>query len=113
EQAGVTRVWYPGLQSHPDHELAKRQMSAFGGMVTFSVGTKERAFRFWDRLKLVGRAARLGGPGTLTSLPLPFSDTGYSGEELKRAGVDEGMVRMSVGLEDPEDIVADLKQALE
>ena len=81
-------------------------------MVTFSVGTKERAFRFWDRLKLIARAASLGGPETLTSLPILFSHTGYSAEELRRAGVDEGMVRMSVGLEDPDDLIADLKQAL-
>ena len=111
-EPAVKRVWYPGLPSHPDHELARRQMSAFGGMVTFSVGTKEKAFRFWDRLKLIARAASLGGPETLTSLPILFSHTGYSAEELRRAGVDEGMVRMSVGLEDPEDLIADLRQAL-
>ena len=70
-------------------------------MVTFTVGTKEKAFRFWDRLQLVVRAASLGGTETLTSLPILFSHTGYSAEELRRAGVDEGMVRMSVGLEDP------------
>ena len=113
EQPGVTRVLYPGLPSHPDHELARRQMSAFGGMVTFSLGTREKAFRFWDRLKLIARAASLGGVETLTSLPILFSHTGYSAEELRRAGVDEGMVRMSVGLEDPEDLMADLRQALE
>ena len=111
-QGSVKRVWYPGLPSHPDHDLARRQMNGFGGMVTFSVGTKERAFRFWDRLKLIARAASLGGPETLTSLPILFSHTGYSAEELRRAGVDEGMVRMSVGLEDPDDLIADLKQAL-
>ncbi len=111
-QPAVRRVWYPGLPSHPDHDLARRQMSAFGGMVTFTVGTKEKAFRFWDRLKLIARAASLGGPETLTSLPILFSHTGYSAEELRRAGVDEGMVRMSVGLEDPEDLIADLRQAL-
>src|SRR5438132_332735 len=113
EQRAVERVWYPGLPSHPDHELARRQMNGFGGMVTFTVGTREKAFRFWDRLKLVARAASLGGPETLTSLPILFSHTGYSAEELRRAGVDEGMVRMSVGLEDPEDLIADLRQALE
>ncbi|HWE23060.1 MAG TPA: PLP-dependent aspartate aminotransferase family protein, partial [Myxococcales bacterium] len=64
EQPRVERVFYPGLPSHPDYELARRQMSAFGGMVTFSVGTKERAFRFWDRLRLVARAASLGGVET-------------------------------------------------
>jgi methionine-gamma-lyase len=112
EERAVQRVHYPGLPSHPDHELARRQMNGFGGMVTFSVGTRERAFRFWDRLRLIARAASLGGVETLTSLPILFSHTGYSESELQRAGVDEGMVRMSVGLEDPEDLIADLRQAL-
>jgi cystathionine beta-lyase/cystathionine gamma-synthase len=111
-QKPVTRVCYPGLPSHPDHALAREQMNGFGGMVTFSVGTKEAVFRFWDKLKLIARAASLGGPETLTSLPILFSHTGYSAEELRRAGVDEGMVRMSVGLEDPDDLIADLRQAL-
>lgn len=113
DQPAVKRVHYPGLPSHPDHALAKRQMNGFGGMVTFSVGTREKAFRFWDRLKLIARAASLGGPETLTSLPILFSHTGYSAEELRRAGVDEGMVRMSVGLEDAGDLIDDLRQALE
>jgi methionine-gamma-lyase len=113
EQKAVKRVFYPGLPSHPDHALAKRQMNGFGGMVTFTVGAREKAFRFWDRLKLCARAASLGGPETLTSLPILFSHTGYSPEELRRAGVDEGMVRMSVGLEDAGDLIADLRQALE
>jgi cystathionine beta-lyase/cystathionine gamma-synthase len=113
EQPTVKRVWYPGLESHPDHALAARQMNGFGGMVTFTVGAREKAFRFWDRLKLVARAASLGGTETLTSLPILFSHTGYSADELKRAGVDEGMVRMSVGLEDAGDLIADLRQALE
>jgi methionine-gamma-lyase len=113
EEPAVRRVWYPGLPSHPDHDLARKQMNGFGGMVTFTVGTRERAFRFWDRLKLVARAASLGGTETLTSLPILFSHTGYSADELRRAGVDEGMVRMSVGLEDPQDLIDDLKQALQ
>jgi cystathionine beta-lyase/cystathionine gamma-synthase len=113
QSPAVQKVWYPGLESHPDHALARRQMKGFGGMVTFTVGTREKAFRLWDRLKLIARAASLGGTETLTSLPILFSHTGYSAEELKRAGVDEGMVRMSVGLEDPQDLIADLKQALE
>ena len=108
----VPRVWYPGLASHPDHALAARQMKLFGGMVTFSLGSREKAFAFWDKLQLIARAASLGGPETLTSLPILFSHTGYSAEELARAGVDEGMVRMSVGLEDPADLIVDLQQAL-
>jgi cystathionine beta-lyase/cystathionine gamma-synthase len=114
QQKSVTRVCYPGLESHPDHALAGRQMTnGFGGMVTFSVGGKEAACRFWDKQKLIARAASLGGPETLTSLPILFSHTGYSAEELRRAGVDAGMVRMSVGLEDPDDLIEDLQQALQ
>ncbi|GAC1343173.1 MAG: methionine gamma-lyase [Myxococcales bacterium] len=110
---GVDRVYYPGLASHPDHALARRQMKGgFGGMVTFSLGTRERAFRLWDRLRVVARAASLGGVETLSSLPILFSHTGYSADELRRAGVDEGMVRVSVGLEDPRDLIADFAQAL-
>src|SRR5258707_997793 len=90
EHRAVPRVWYPGLPSHPDHELAKRQMSGFGGMVTFTLGTKERAFVFWDRLRLVARAASLGGTESLSSLPILFSHTGYSAQELARAGVERG-----------------------
>ncbi|HEX4382426.1 MAG TPA: aminotransferase class I/II-fold pyridoxal phosphate-dependent enzyme, partial [Myxococcales bacterium] len=112
QQKSVTHVCYPGLESHPDHALAREQMNGFGGMVTFSVGSKEAACRFWDKQKLIARAASLGGPETLTSLPILFSHTGYSAEELRRAGVDAGMVRMSVGLEDPDDLIADLQQAL-
>ncbi|TMB39551.1 MAG: PLP-dependent transferase [Deltaproteobacteria bacterium] len=111
-QPAVRRVYYPGLESHPDYTLARKQMSAFGGMVTFSLGDKERAFRFWDRQKLIARAASLGGTESISSLPILFSHTGYSREELARAGVEEGMVRLSVGLEDPEDLIADLSQAL-
>src|SRR5256885_2408216 len=111
-QPAVRRVYYPGLASHPDHALARKQMSAFGGMVTFSLGEKERAFRFWDRQRLVARAASLGGTESISSLPILFSHTGYSRDELARAGVDEGMVRLAVGLEDPEDLIADLAQAL-
>jgi methionine-gamma-lyase len=111
-QPAVRRVYYPGLASHPDHALARKQMSAFGGMVTFSLGEKERAFRFWDRQRLIARAASLGGTESISSLPILFSHTGYSRDELARAGVDEGMVRLSVGLEDPEDLLADLAQAL-
>jgi methionine-gamma-lyase len=113
DHPAVKRVWYPGLESHPDHALARRQMSAFGGMVTFTLGEKGPAFRFWDRLKLVARAASLGGVESLASLPILFSHTGYSADELAAAGVDEGMVRLSVGLEDADDLIADLQQALD
>ena len=85
KQPSVQRVWYPGLPSHPDHELAGRQMKMSGGMVTFTVGTRERAFRFWDRLRLIARAASLGGPESLTSLPILFYWDGEQAAALEGA----------------------------
>jgi cystathionine gamma-synthase/methionine-gamma-lyase len=110
----VARVFYPGLPSHPDHDTAKRQMCGFGGMVTFEVdGGLAEASRVYDRLKMIKRAATLGGLETIVSLPVLTSHWGYSDEALERAAVTPGMLRLSVGLEDPEDLTADLAQALE
>lgn len=110
---GVRRVLYPGLASHPGHEVARRQMSAFGGMVTLELpGGLPAAERFYDRLRLVARAASLGGVESLASLPVHTSHFGLSPEKLREAGVDPGMVRLSMGVEDPEDVVADVEQAL-
>jgi cystathionine beta-lyase/cystathionine gamma-synthase len=109
----VDRVYYPGLDSHPDHALAARQMSGFGGMVCIDLGGRlERASRFFDRLGLIKRAASLGGIESLCSLPVLTSQWGHSPEELERAGVTQGMARLSIGLEDPDDLIADLDQAL-
>ena len=109
----VERVYYPGLESHPDHAIAKRQMKMFGGMVCLDLGGGyERAARFFDRLKIVKRAASLGGVESLCSLPILTSQWGHSAEELERAGVTASMARLSIGLEDPEDLLADIEQAL-
>jgi cystathionine beta-lyase/cystathionine gamma-synthase len=109
----VAAVYYPGLEQHPDHAIAARQMRGFGGMVCLDVGGGyDRAARFFDRLQVFKRAASLGGVESLCSLPVLTSQYGHSDEELARAGVTKGMARMSVGLEDPEDLVADLDQAL-
>jgi cystathionine beta-lyase/cystathionine gamma-synthase len=109
----VQCVYYPGLESHPDHAIAKKQMSGFSGMVCIDLGGGlERASRFYDRLKVIQRAASLGGPESLCSLPVLTSHWGYSDEELRRAGVTTGMARLSIGLEDPEDVIEDLDQAL-
>jgi cystathionine beta-lyase/cystathionine gamma-synthase len=112
--ARVTRVYYPGLESHPDHAIASRQMSGFGGMVTIDLGgSYERAARFYDRLKVIQRAASLGGVESLCSLPVLTSQWGHTDEQLVQAGVTRGMARLSIGLEDPEDLIADLDQALQ
>jgi cystathionine beta-lyase/cystathionine gamma-synthase len=111
--ARVSHVYYPGLPSHPDHEIAKKQMSGFGGMICFDLdGRYERAERFYDRLKIVKRAASLGGVESLVSLPVITSQWGHTEQQLKDAGVTKGMVRLSVGLEDAADLIADLDQAL-
>jgi cystathionine beta-lyase/cystathionine gamma-synthase len=110
----LRRVLYPGLPSHPGHEVASRQMSAFGGMVTLELsGGLAAAERFYDRLQLVARAASLGGVESLASLPVHTSHFGLPAEKLREAGVDPGMVRLSLGVEDAEDIVADVEQALQ
>jgi cystathionine beta-lyase/cystathionine gamma-synthase len=111
--ARVAEVYYPGLERHPDHEIARRQMRGFGGMVCVDLGGGyERAARFFDRLRVFQRAASLGGVESLCSLPVLTSQWGHSDEELARAGVTHSMARLSVGLEDPEDLIADLDQAL-
>jgi cystathionine beta-lyase/cystathionine gamma-synthase len=109
----VSRVYYPGLPSHPDHAVARRQMSGFGGMVTFDLdGSYERAARVYDRLQIIKRAASLGGIESLISMPVLTSQWGHTDEQLRAAGVTRGMLRLSVGLEDAADLVADLDQAL-
>ena len=111
--AAVERVYYPGLASHPDHAIARRQMSGFGGMVCVDVkGGQAGAYRAFDRLKVIKRAASLGGVESLCSLPILTSQYGLTDEELQKAGVTRGMMRLSIGLEDPEDLIADLEQAL-
>ncbi len=109
----VRRVSYPGLPSHPDHGLAAAQMTGYGGVVCLELdGGLERASRFFDRLQVFRRAASLGGVESLCSLPVLTSHWGQSPESLQRAGVTPGMARLSVGLEDLEDLTADLDQAL-
>jgi cystathionine beta-lyase/cystathionine gamma-synthase len=109
----VARVYHPGLPSHPDHVIAKQQMTGFGGMVTIDVkGGKDAAYRVFDRLKVIKRAASLGGVESICSLPILTSQYGLTDEELAKAGVSAGMIRLSIGLEDPADLIDDLRQAL-
>ena len=109
----VARVHYPGLPSHPDHKLAKRQMTGFGAMLSFDLkGGISAARRFCDRVRLFYLAASLGGVESLVILPIYTSHYNMSQAELERAGVEPGTVRVSIGLEDPADLIADLHQAL-
>jgi cystathionine gamma-lyase len=109
----VERVHYPGLRSHRDHGLAKRQMRGFGSMLAFDVkGGLPAARKFCDRVKLFLLAASLGGTESLVILPIYGSHYRMSKEELDRAGVQPGTVRVSIGLEDARDLIDDLQQAL-
>jgi cystathionine beta-lyase/cystathionine gamma-synthase len=109
----VERVYYPGLESHPDHALAKKQMRGYGGMLCVDVGGGQaRVERFFDRLKVFRRAASLGGVESLCSLPVLTSQWGHTDAQLAAAGITRSMARLSVGLEDPQDLIEDLDQAL-
>jgi methionine-gamma-lyase len=109
----VARVHYPGLKSHPDHELAKKQMRGFGSVLAFDMkGGLPAARKFCDRAKLFLLAASLGGVESLIILPIFGSHFRMNKEELRRAGVEPGTVRVSIGLEDAQDLIDDLQQAL-
>lgn len=109
----IDEVYYPGLESHPDHALAKTQMRGFGGMICVDVGGGQaRAERFFDRLKVFRRAASLGGVESLCSLPALTSQWGHTDAQLAEAGITRSMARLSVGLEDAQDLIEDLDQAL-
>ncbi len=109
----VASVHYPGLPSHPDYALAKRQMRGFGAMMAFDLkGGLGAARRFCDRVRVFLLAASLGGVESLVVLPIYTSHYKMSTAELRAAGVGPGTVRVSVGLEDPEDLIEDLRQAL-
>lgn len=110
----LSRVIYPGLASHPGHTTATAQMATFGSMIAVVVkGGLAAAERCYDRLELVARAASLGGVETIVSLPLHTSHHGYSEEQLAVAGVEAGMMRFSIGIEDAADVIADIEQALD
>jgi methionine-gamma-lyase len=111
--AKVAEVLYAGLESYPQHELARRQLAGFGGMLAFELtGGREAGERFMDALELCGRATSLGGVDTVLHHPASTSHRQYSPEQLAAAGVSPGLLRLSVGCEDADDILADLDQAL-
>ena len=110
----IAKVYYPGLPSHPQHELAKRQMSGFGGMVSFVLaGPQERALDFAHRMKYFSLAESLGGIESLICHPARMTHGSIPKEERERRGVTDGLLRLSVGIEDADDLVADLKAAIE
>jgi len=110
----VARVYYPGLADDPGHELAKRQMSGFGGIVAIDlVGGEPEAERLFDAFRLIRTAPSLGGVETLVSYPVYSSHTGFSDEQLRKAGVSAATIRFAVGIEAADDIIADVTQALD
>ena len=109
----VRAVHYPGLKSHPQHQLAKKQMKGFGGMLSFEIkGTAKDAMKFTESVKVATLAASLGGVETLVSQPYNMTHTQMSAEDRAETGIPETLVRVSVGIEDQEDVVADFRRAL-
>ena len=113
-QDAIASVHYPGLDSHPDHAIAKRQMSGFGGMLSFEVnGDFEQTKRFMDCLETIKLATSLGGVTSLANQPITNTHVGLNPENRAKAGVSESLVRLSVGIEEVEVLIEDLNQALE
>jgi cystathionine beta-lyase/cystathionine gamma-synthase len=108
----VLHVFYPGLPTHPQYELACRQMRAFGGMIAFDVGSLERARRVLEGVRLAALAESLGGVETLISHPATMTHAAVPVERRQALGITDGLVRISVGLEDVEDLQEDLDRAL-
>jgi cystathionine gamma-synthase len=109
----IERVLYPGLTNFPGHALAKAQMRGFGGMLTIEVkGGGPAATRVADRLKLIALAPSLGGTESLVTQPCTTTHQGLPAEERARRGISDGMLRLSIGLEDSADLLADLERAL-
>jgi cystathionine beta-lyase/cystathionine gamma-synthase len=110
----VKRVYYPGLTSHPQHQIAKKYMKGFGGVVSFEVnGSFEETKRFVEKLKLCTLAISLGGTETLVSQPVTSSHYFVDDLERKKAGITNQLVRLSLGIEDSKDIIEDIAQAFE
>ena len=108
----VKKVYYPGLSSHPQHELARKQQRGPGAMLAFDLESLDAARRFLNQVKLCSLAESLGGVETLISLPATMTHASMPADVRARIGITEGLVRLSVGIEDVDDIIADLDQAL-
>jgi cystathionine beta-lyase len=107
----VKKIYYPGLPNHPGHSLAKQQMSGFGGMIAFDLGSLDNAKKFLERVKLCSLGESLGGVETLISHPATMTHASVPPDERNRLGITDGLVRLSVGIEDVEDLIADLERA--
>ena len=112
-QGKVSRLNYPGLKSHPQHELAKKQQRGFGSMLSFDLGSRANVAKFLGALKLFLNAESLGGVESLASHSATTTHAALSAEDRAKVGITDGLVRLSVGIEDKEDLIADLDHALE
>jgi cystathionine beta-lyase/cystathionine gamma-synthase len=112
KQKKISKVFYPGLPDHPQHELAKRQMSGFGAMITFETGSLKNANRMLKKLRVCSLGESLGGVETLISHPATMTHAGLGEKGRKAIGITDGMVRISAGIEDVQDILEDLETGL-
>jgi cystathionine gamma-synthase/cystathionine beta-lyase len=112
DQSQVEQVYYPGLVDHPGHDLLRSQAEGFGGMLSFRVTGPELAERVLEKLRLISFAESLGGVETLITLPAIQTHGDIPAKERERLGISNNLLRLSVGLEEPEDLIADLRQAL-
>ena len=109
----VEQVWYPGLESHPGHEIAARQMSGYGGLLSFTIrGDRQATFAFIDALRIPFLSPSLGGTESLVLHPAVFAYYDCTPQQREELGMVDNLVRLALGIEDAEDLVADLDQAL-
>ncbi|WP_445490270.1 bifunctional cystathionine gamma-lyase/homocysteine desulfhydrase [Niallia sp. 03133] len=113
EHPAVAKVYYPGLATHPNHEISKKQAMGFGGMVSFDVGSEENADKLLNKVKYFTLAESLGAVESLISVPAKMTHASIPKERRAELGITDGLVRISVGLEDVEDLIEDLNQALQ
>jgi cystathionine beta-lyase/cystathionine gamma-synthase len=113
ERMGEEHVLYPGLPSHPQYALATSQMSGFGGMISVELNTRERAAQVLERVRVFSLAESLGGVESLISLPALMTHASVPADKKAEMGIGEGLIRLSCGVEDTEDLLADLEQAFE
>jgi len=111
EQGAVKKVYYPGLEDHPDYEISRRQTSGFGGMISFSARNEQTAVKILESVKIIKYAESLGGVESLITYPMLQTHADLPESERNARGIDECLLRLSVGLESPDDLIADLNQA--
>lgn len=113
EHSAVVRVYYPGLPSHPQHMLARQQMSGFSGMVSIELGSRDNAERFIAALRLITLAESLGGVESLVCHPATMTHASIPEEQRHARGITDGLIRLSIGIEDTDDLIADVSSALD